>query len=91
MPRGVGHIFFHKLKQCISLHTCISDCELLCRKSNGLGQLLNKMTLQEKRYSSWVVAKVKSQIVLNCLHRTYLVSIKSVRVFCLDTAIFLQC
>lgn len=68
----VGYILFHKLKQCISLHTYISDCELLCGKSNDLRQLLNKMALQEKRYSSWDAAKVKSQIVLNFLYRMYL-------------------
>lgn len=68
----VEYIFFHKLKECISLQTYISGCELLCGKSNDLGQLLNKMALQERRYSLWDVAKVKSQIVLNCLYRTYL-------------------
>lgn len=79
----VGYIFFHKLRQCISLHSYISDCEFLCGKSNDLGQLLNKMTLQERRYSSWDAAKVKSQIVLNCLYRMYLISIKYMCIFAL--------
>lgn len=80
---GVEDLFFHKLKQGVSLHTFISDCELLCRKYNSLGQLLNKMALQERRYSLWDVAKVKSQIVLNCLCRTYLTSIKYMSIFAL--------
>lgn len=81
MLGGSGVPHFHKLKQSVSLHTYISYCELLCRKYNGLGQLLNKMALQERRYYLWKVAKVKSQIVLNGSYRTYFISIKYTRVF----------
>lgn len=41
------------------------------------------MALQERRYFLWDAAKVKSQVVLNCSYRMYLISIKYIIVFLL--------